>query len=57
MNYTYGEFLFQAKSEDILTRLKVISEEEVKDACEYNIFLRRQDARCSCPGAGKKPAF
>lgn len=40
MNNTYGEFLFKAKSENILECLRGISEDDIKDSCEYKIFLR-----------------
>ena len=43
MKYSYGEYLFDADSELIKECLAEISEEEVKDCCDYKIFLRGQE--------------
>ena len=43
MKHSYGEYLFDATSELIKECLAEISEEEVKDCCNYKIFLRGQE--------------
>jgi len=43
MEYTYGEYLFNATSELIIECLAGISEDEVRDCRDYKIFLRGQE--------------
>ncbi len=40
MEYTPGEYLFDATSELIIECLTGISEDEVRDCCDYKIFRR-----------------
>lgn len=43
MEYTYGDYLFEATSELVIECLAGISEEEVRDCCDYKIFRRGQE--------------
>lgn len=43
MEYTYGEYLFEATSELVIKCLSGISEDEVRDCSDYKIFRRGQE--------------
>lgn len=43
MEYAYRKYLFDATSELIIECLTGISEDEVRDCCDYKIFRRGQE--------------
>ena len=43
MEYTCGEYLFEATSELVIECLAGISKQEVRDCCDYKIFRRGQE--------------
>jgi len=40
MDFTYGEYLFDAKSKDILECLNAISDEDIRDCSDYSVYQR-----------------
>ena len=40
---TYGEFLFEAQSANVMDCLTGISEEDIKDCSDYKIFIRGRE--------------
>lgn len=43
MRYSFGDYLFDGASKNIKECLEDISEEEVKDCCDYKVFLRGRE--------------